>query len=498
MPRYHALGGIVRRHILYITGMALMAGAACSAAHGEQAKDWASILRKDAQAFHDLVQQNHPGPSNSLDPSFSPRNDQGLAQAEKRARTVHDYAGYYWAMREYAAAFDDGHVAYVPAQSVPDIPSRWAGIMTGYDGRGRQVVRVSTDAAKVPLGAELLSCDGIKAEKFALRNLAPFRGRWFLSAERVYAAPMLLVDSGNPFVARPIRCRFLANGRSIETALEWRAITDKELAGYRKAVSASTNQEIGVIKLADGTLWYAFPTFYGDADKATEAALSSLISDMNRDRATLAAASRIVLDLRGNGGGSGIWAHRVAAAIWGQDAVDALPPESIGVDWRVSPANIAILQGDRSRIPTTADTLDRRGRLERRIAGMTKALAAGQKLLREANDRQPGSAVAPPPRSKPIYVLTDAACASACLDAVDLWKRFGAVQVGQETNADTLYMELRDDALPSGLATAYMPMKVWRGRPRGSNVPAIPKYRYRGDMGDTAALQAWTATLPSK
>ncbi|WP_380939132.1 S41 family peptidase [Sphingomonas floccifaciens] len=479
--------------------MALIAEATCSAAHGNQAKDWAAVLRNDAQAFHDLVQENHPGPANTLDPGFSARNDRGLARARNRASKVHDYAGYYWAMREYAASFDDGHVAYVPAQSAPAIPSRWAGIMTGYDGRGRQVIRVSADAARVPLGAELISCDGITAEKLALRNLAPFRGRWFLAADRLSAAPMLLVDSGNPFISQPSRCRFSMNGRPIDTSLEWRAISSKELADYRKtAAASSTDQEIGVRELTDGTQWYAFPTFYGDANKATEAALSSLISDMNRDRAALAAAPRIVFDLRGNGGGSGIWAQRIAAAIWGQDVVDALPPESVGVDWRVSPANIAILEGDLGRIPTSADTLDRRGRLEQRIASMKKALASGQKLLREANDRQPIKAVAPPRRSKPVYVLTDAACASACLDAVDLWKRLGAVQVGQETNADTLYMELRDDALPSGLATVYMPMKVWRGRPRGSNVPAIPKYRFKGDMRDTAALQAWTATLPSK
>ena len=486
----------MRRRTSRIFGVALIVSAPALAETGGQQRDWAAALRGDARAFHDLVQQNHPGPANTLDPSFSTRNDQGMIRAEKRAGMVRDYAGYYWAMREYAASFDDGHVAYVPSQTAPATASRWAGIMTGYDSGGRQVVRISTDTSKVPLGAELLSCDGIGAEKLALRNIASFRGRWFLSAERAWAVPMLLVDSGNPFVARPSRCQFSVNGKPVRMALEWREISDKQLSEYRNTASGLIDQKISTQKLADGTLWYALPTFYGDADKVTEAALASVVSEMTRDRLALAAAPRIVFDLRGNRGGSGIWAQRFAEAVWGQEALDALPSDSVGVDWRVSSANIALLRDDLSRIPANADTLDRRGRLERRIADMTTALASKQKLLREQNQQKPVVSTQRNWRSKPVYVITDNACASACLDAVDLWTRLGAVQIGQETNADTLYMELRDDALPSGMATTYMPMKVWRGRPRGSNVPAIPKYKFEGDMRNTAALQSWVRALP--
>ena len=44
-------------------------------------RDWAATLRTDAQAMHDDIAANHPGPVNTLDPDFSKRNDAGLALA---------------------------------------------------------------------------------------------------------------------------------------------------------------------------------------------------------------------------------------------------------------------------------------------------------------------------------------------------------------------------------------------------------------------------------
>ncbi|MDF3983047.1 hypothetical protein P3W24_15850 [Luteibacter sp. PPL201] len=45
-----------------------------------------------------------------------------------------------------------------------------------------------------------------------------------------------------------------------------------------------------------------------------------------------------------------------------------------------------------------------------------------------------------------------------------------------------------------GLALA-VPMKVYRGRRRGSNVPLVPRDAYPGDLTDTAALERWIAGL---
>jgi hypothetical protein len=38
-------------------------------------------------------------------------------------------------------------------------------------------------------------------------------------------------------------------------------------------------------------------------------------------------------------------------------------------------------------------------------------------------------------------------------------------------------------------------MKVYRGRPRGSNQPLVPIYAFDGDIRDSAAVERWIATL---
>ncbi len=94
-------------------------------------------------------------------------------------------------------------------------------------------------------------------------------------------------------------------------------------------------------------------------------------------------------------------------------------------------------------------------------------MAAGQPLWREQTPQETPPTYAVPPENPmkgTVYILTDFRCGSACLNAVDLWKTLGAVQIGRETNADTVYMELHEAALPS-------------------------------DMADEPALQAWVREL---
>lgn len=129
---------------------------------------------------------------------------------------------------------------------------------------------------------------------------------------------------------------------------------------------------------------------------------------------------------------------------------------------------------------------------------MTAARAAGEPYWRDmAGPPSPRAEGPPAPRltAGPVYVLTDPVCASACLDAVDLWKAAGAIQIGRETSADTVYMDVRSTDLPSGLARLTLPMKVWRGRARGNNEPQRPIHVFDGDMSDEAALRAWVRSL---
>jgi hypothetical protein len=488
--------GSIRVSKVVTLSMALMLGAAAP----EPARDWAATARDDVTAFHRLVRDNHPGPVNALDPGFTRRSDAALALALRRAASVRDYPGYLATMRGYQAHFDDGHVAFSIVKDQP-VAVRWPGFLTAYDGDGRQRVRARADDAAVPIGAELVACDGRPADRLAQEIVGAFRGRWQLASMRGREGYRVFVDNGNPFVRRPERCTFRINGRVQAVSLAWRDFADAEWTAHAVPLSAPPRPPIAARTLADGTRWFTMSDFDGDLSGPAAKALLPMIAAMRTDRESLVAAPRIVLDLRGNGGGSSDWSRQVAAILWGEPAIARLDLDSDGVDWRASAANVATLAAYREEFDSAADASPAIKRYFAAAAdGIAGARAAGRALWREpadlyTPDPPPAGAAPVTPPTRPIYVLTDWGCASACLDAVDLWKALGAVQVGQETSADTLYMDVRQDPLPSGLARAVVPMKVYRGRPRGSNVPQMPAHRYTGDMRDTVAVERWIAGL---
>jgi hypothetical protein len=219
---------------------------------------------------------------------------------------------------------------------------------------------------------------------------------------------------------------------------------------------------------------------------------------MKKEVESVITSPRVVLDLRGNSGGSSDWSRQIATILWGQLAVNVLPSGSEAVDWRASAGNIATLEGYRTAWRKAPDvSREAKDWADRITTGMTVARSHGQALWREVDAEEAKTADAgTASKSKPrVFVLTDWGCGSACLDAVDLWTALGAIHIGQETSADSLYMDVRQVALPSGLADAVFPMKVYRNRKRGSNVPAKPAHAYTGDMRDTARLERWIANL---
>jgi len=460
-------------------------------------RDWAATLRTDAQAYHDQIADNHPGPYNKLDPDFARRNDAGLASALRRAANVRDYPGYLWAMRGYVASFNDGHVALDLDQPAA-LPIRWPGFLTGFEGTGRQVVMTRADDAPLLLGAVLVSCDGIDAEHLAARNVGAFRGRWKLVSQRATNGGRLFLDAANPYIKRPVRCRFKVDDKLKDVTLSWRDLPDADFDTRFAATAPRTRPEFAARTLADGTRWFSLPGFNGDPDSADAKSLTPIIKSIRKDALAIAAAPRIVLDLRGNGGGSSDWSYQIAAILWGQAAVNALPSGSEGVDWRASAGNIATLEGYRTAWQNSADVSQAAKDWAARTAkGMTSARALGKALWREvdADEAKPAATDAAHMLKARVFVLTDWGCGSACLDAVDLWTALGGIHVGQETSADSLYMDVRQVALPSGFARAVIPMKVYRGRKRGSNVPARPVHAYTGDMRNTDQLERWITGL---
>lgn len=463
------------------------------------AEDWAASLRKDAQAMHDDIARNHPGPVDPENPGFAARNDKGLALALERARSTTNYAGYLYALRAYAASFDDGHLGFfVPdGMGTPHLQVRWPGFLTAFDAKDEQHVVTRADDAPVPLGARLVACDGKDAATLAAANVGSTGGRWNLHAMRMVRGGWLFTDDGNPWIQRPSRCTFEVNGKQREVDLAWRPIDQDELARRRAATWHRAAEPIGMRTLPDGTVWIALSDFDGNLDHPAAKALEPLIKKVQAQRQAILAAPRVVLDLRGNDGGDSRWSFLLAEALWGKQATGKVNLEPKSVDWRASKDNIAKVTETLDMWKSHADTpADNLAWAKRIIAGMQAAMAKGQDFYIEAGE--PASPTPPPPKTKArIFMVTDSGCASACLDASDLFLALGAIHVGQETSADTVYMDVRHATLPSGHGAISVAMKVYRGRPRGNNVPLVPRYPYQGDLANTTALEHWIAGLPA-
>jgi len=473
-------------------------------ARGDDEAAWSQRLREDAQRFHDIIHDSHPGPVDPLNPGFNRVLGDALRTALDRADRTRDGQGYWWALRQFQAAFDDGHVQLATTQASPKLPSRWPGFLTRYDGARQVVAAREDDAALPPIGAELLSCDGIPADTLAQELVGDYRGRWQLESQRANHGWRLFVDAGNPWVARPDTCVFVANGASRSYELAWRDLD--EVAFARRAAQAQpmARAPIELRRTASGATWISFGTFDGDTQAESYPQLVSVVEAVRSNAADIRQGP-VVLDVRGNGGGSSHWSRQVAEALWGKDAVRRATRASEGVDWRVSDANIAHVREFHEMLLATddpdPDRLEWAGEV---LSGLELARGQGRSLWGQIDDDDDGADDGPDagrsaedawPKPR-AFVLTDSACASACLDAMDLWKALGVVQVGRETSADTMYMEIRSEQLPSGLALVAIPTKVYRGRLRGSNEAYRPEFAYDGDLSDTAALEAWIASLP--
>lgn len=466
-------------------------------------RDWGASLRMDAQALHDDLVANHPGAVNSEDPDFVRRNDEQLRLALARAETARTLSAYFFALRAYVAAFDDGHLNVGMFGSTQS-EMNWPGFLTRYGADNEQSVIVREDDAPVPVGARLLSCDGRSASQLARENVGQFFGRWSLMSQRLALGSNVFVDFGIPYVRRPTICRFEIAARIEEVTLSWRSIAPSDLRTWVSQMSPAPSHGTSRRVLADGTRWISIASFDGSPQSAAGQALPLLIELMHAERAALAAAPAIVLDLRGNGGGSSDWARQIAELLWGRSALERLPPTETQVDWRVSATNLAVIQARRAEmVAGGAPSPAMRHWYDQVTSGLEAALARGETLWRQPMNATPAEAESTtadpaPALNGPVYLVTDASCMSACLDAVDLWRGLGAIHVGQTTGADTLYMEIRTQRLPSGLGLFVVPMKVYRGRARGANEPVVPVHAFSGDISDTQALERWIAGLPER
>jgi hypothetical protein len=114
--------------------------------------------------------------------------------------------------------------------------------------------------------------------------------------------------------------------------------------------------------------------------------------------------------------------------------------------------------------------------------GLATARQNRQPFFIERNSGRNGNQTNVPPSdfNQAVYVIVPGQCASACLDAIDLFSLFPNTKlIGAPSSADSTYMEIRTEPLPSKMAQVILPLKIWVNRPRGNGAFYKPSIEVR-------------------
>ena len=456
--------------------------------------DWSATATSDLTSMHDLIRDNHPGPVDDRNPGFKNWLESGassLRAQAREARTEHDYR---LILMTYANGFADYHLAVQFNQPEHQL---WPGFLTRTDTIGGPTrVVLTNDAPGVEPGDMLLGCGVTDAsDLLTMRVLRPLTNP--TQPQRlILTSPLLTVVSADDHEDQTPSCRFstVAGPRAIP--MHWRPIGETSLSHRIEQATGIVVPPLGLRRVGD--VWLiSLPSFtWNGADAARMRALVATVRDHAPE---LHAARHVVIDLRGNGGGNSQWGEDVAASLWGKGLVDALEASGDGtVDWRVSPRNRDTIRAEAAEMRADGHS-DEAADWEGLARRMDQAVIARQSLMRvnDAPSAAAAAATGSSPFARRVFVLTDPHCASACLDFVDLLNQLPATQrIGLPTGADTDYLDLAFASLPSGRAKLAYAMKVYRHRPRGSNVAYQPVIPWPGGTMTDASIARWLNRIP--
>ena len=441
--------------------------------------DWSALAVADVEAVYAETKANHPGMHDPANPGFPALLERARAEALDYARKATTAGGFDASLDRFTAVLNDGHAgayATLPQDLAPTI--RWPGFVAAWRGDAMYVYKSAEGGP--PAGSRIESCDGtpiadwVKTKVFGWRTGAEVAGAWWASAR------LALIDDGNPFVRLPQTCRFVTDGKAEDRALSWSPVPDY----YQEWRNGSINGDllpIGLEERAPGIQWIAMPDF--NPDEAGNAAYQRLYTDLAAKAETIRGARAVVLDLRYNQGGSSLWSLRVAESLWGKEAVKARADRrsaKTAVWWRPTTGNLEEVRGF-ARLMTEQDDAETAAWVAKLVTAFEAAVAKGETWYVEADEpAAPGTGAPDPLLTVPVYVIVPGQCASACLDAIDVFKLFpNTVLIGSPSSADSTYMEVRDPALPSGMARGIIPMKMYVDRPRGNGEFYAPDIEMR-------------------
>jgi hypothetical protein len=482
--------------------VATLAFGACTA-NNETTSDpaWSERALGDLDFIYAQLGEHHPGPVDTLNPWFRDWYERGYEEARRRAASITNYAGYYFAIQYYMVGFQDGHLGALGDYRIEaELERRWPGFLVEYDrGAFLAMGADTTDPRLPPAGARLISCDGTPAATMADSILQTYIGLWSINGVRPRLAPWLLVDEGNPWVRHPETCVFETNDGQSEWRLDWHPIDNDSLAALLETAATSRKPPIGIREF-ENRMWWITLSSFNSSDSLVMSGIDEVTNVVTERRAELLAADVIVFDVRGNQGGNSANGQRVAEALWGEAVMAALPARWNSIDWRVSAGNANFLRNfNLARMERNFGADAEGTRVYRAfVDAYDEAVSNNALFYSETAASSTPRATATNPVGGRVFFLTDSWCASACLGFADLMYAIdGVTHVGIETGADAIYIDNRGLTLPSEQGRLGFSMKVYRGRVRGHNVSYVPDFVWDGSMADGEDLERWIVGLAS-
>ncbi len=459
-----------------------------AASGAENAPDWRALATGDIEAAYVETRDNHPGMLDPKNLAFPKLLEIARIEALKLANRATNSAGFEASLSRFKAVLNDGHAgAYA---SLPDTMSptiKWPGFVAAWRGNAMYVFKSVSGGP--PEGAQIISCDKLPVENLVERNYFRFANGREISGEWWSSARRLFVDDGNPFVTLPRTCLFRFKGKVQRRALSWKPVPEY----YRAWRNGSANGDllpIGMEERAPGIFWYALPDF--QPDEAGTAAYKKIYAQTAAIRGKLLGARAIVLDLRFNQGGSSNWSKMLAKQLWGEARVDRSLKAYFAKTqtwWRPTSGNLAAVKEFVPLLEQQGDP-ESAAMVKMFIPIFQAAVTRGDNYLVEPSmpeSENTSKSEEPTELKTPVYVIVPGQCASACLDAIDYFKRFPNTKlIGAPSSADSTYMEVRNPKLPSNMAYAIIPMKMYVDRPRGQGVFYQPDIEMRDFDWSTA------------
>lgn len=465
----------------------LAASPARAAEQPSAAALWRWAAEADVEAAARLIGDDHPAMLPEVgDTGFKATFDAAHMLAAERARVVDNAAGYSATLGSFAVALGDKHVQSRPILLAARL--KWAGVVVAKQAGRWKVVDEDAGAAGALKGSELVSCDGKPIEEFARASLGAFKVDWNVSAQQAQVAPWLLVDEGNPFIKYPQSCSFARDGTAKPVALEWRAIPRDKLVPRLDRALAGGLAGFGVRGLGRGQV-IAIQSLNPYAPNAEQ-----VVQEVATKADALRASPYIVLDVRGNTGGNSLYGRRIADILLGKDHVESIlgAAESDCYEiWRVSAANIATIRNYQKIATQQGDKL-LLAIIDKMLADTLTAEAKGKPLSGspKCDLAKRGRKPAPSTYRGKLFVLTDYRCFSSCLMMVDNYRMLGATQIGETTDANTHYTQVRHEPMPSGLSSFSTLQAISPDSPRQIG-PFVPHIAFDGDLADNEAVEAW-------